>query len=497
MGTPSADKLRVYYPGKHIAADGDALTLFTADAGGTQSTIVDAALTQADDYWNGAIGYFTGNVTSALAGAAFHVKDFDAATDTLTLAKNLPAAPAAGDTFRLALGGGFRSSHEVFGLLAGGVPPELVAVTGTNITGLTLKKLAPRLGEGTLTAFFDFSESLLFIKMGSEAYGVGLATAGNPTDAIVFAADGQAWAQVTIVTASLPGSDQTDTFTLAYPPGTMVPDYEGYETAATADGKTRYRLEVAKNTDGGAGVMVGLAANIAKPAGAATTIAGGSSLGLVAASVILTDASTWPTRGFWIRNTTKNDCRYVNYRSGNTLACFGVDWATLAFDAGDNEMFPGDAINDETSGATAVIDQIVVTSGTWAGNDAVGTLLLKKVVGTFGNNNNIRVGVTVMALADGASVLKLRGYTAVAWAAADAIELMADVDIGAGTATALQFETPSAETVAPAGVTFGVGEVALGHLEDGDLVGVWRREWILSGHQARANVNGDTTYSWS
>ena len=196
-------------------------------------------------------------------------------------------------------------------------------------------------------------------------------------------------------------------------------------------------------------------------------------------------------------NSTKTDCRYVNYRSGNTLACFGVAWATLGFDAGDVELVQGDSINDATSGATAVVDQIVVTSGTWAGNDAAGTLLLRNVVGTFGNDNNIRVGVTVYAVADGASALGLRGYTAVSWAEADVIELMADSDIGLGTAVTNEFEAPTAETIAPDGVTFGIASIDLGHIADAAQVGIWRREWIIAGHQARADVDATITYSWS
>ncbi len=500
--TPTADKLRVYYPSTHVAADNGPLEQFTADAGGTTTVIISAALTQTDDYWNGAVGFFDeASPTVELRGQFFHVKDFVAASDQLLLAKPLPVAPAAGDKFRLVLGGGFGSSYEVFGMLAGGAFPELLSVVGTNITGLTIKKLSARLGEGTLTVFFDFSESLLFIKMGAEAYGVGLATGGNPTDAIVFAEDGQAYAQVTLVTASLPGSDQTDTFTLTYPTGTMTPDYEGYETAASAHGKTRYRLEVARNTDGSGGVMVGLTANIAKLAGAATTIAGGGSLGLVAGALALTDASAWPTRGFWIRNTTVNggagDCRYVNYRSGNTVHVEGVDWAGLQFDAGIIEFFPGDTVTDATSGATAIVDQIVVTSGDWATSNAAGNLLLKNVVGTFGNDSSLQVSAVAVAVANGNSIRGLRGHVATNWAATNAIELMADGDIGLGTATANQFETPVSETKAPAGVTFGVGEIDCGHLEDGGKVGIWRLEWILAGHQARADVAADTTYSWS
>jgi hypothetical protein len=506
MPTPTADKLRVFFPSKYLAADGGALPQRTADAGGTLSTIVDAALTEADDYWNGAVGWFDGNTpTVALQGQFFHVKDFDAATDTIILSKDLPAAPAAGDTFRLVLGGNWRSSVEAFGMLVGGVLPELKTVSGVNITGLTIKKASAFLGAGTLAVFYKRTQQMLFIKMGTQAFGVGLDVSTSVTNGIVFAADGQAWLQVDVNAALLPTVDKTDTWTLAFPERTLTPDYEGYETKNDIGGKTRYRLEAVKNTDL-ADAMVDLSVFTGKPAGNVTALATGQSLGLVAGSFDVTDATGWPTKGFWIRNKTVNggvgDCRYVNYRSGNTLYCFGVDWATLAFGTGTSEIRQGDVLTGATSGATAVVDQVFLTSGSWAGGDAAGTLLLKKVVGTFTNTEFLRVLGVNMAPATANSVLGLRGYTAVAWAAGNQVEPMPDVDVGANKPANNQYENPASETVAPANVVFkdafsSTTALVLGNLAADKLHGVWRREWIMDGHQARAGVDADTRYIWS
>ena len=77
------------------------LPKYTVDRG-TCETIVDVALTQADDYWNDAIGWFEGDTpTIALRRRSFHVHSFDAGKDTLTLLCKLPAVPQAGDTYRL------------------------------------------------------------------------------------------------------------------------------------------------------------------------------------------------------------------------------------------------------------------------------------------------------------------------------------------------------------------------------------------------------------
>ena len=60
----------------------------TADSG-TTTTVVDAALTQADDTWNGSILIFE---DGSNANVCVTVSDFDAATDTITF---IPAAPNA------------------------------------------------------------------------------------------------------------------------------------------------------------------------------------------------------------------------------------------------------------------------------------------------------------------------------------------------------------------------------------------------------------------
>jgi len=422
MATPTSDKLRVYFPSKYLGADGATLTEQTADAGGTVSTIVDSALTQADDYWNGALDFFEGDTTtSALRGIFFHVMDFTASSDTLTLARELPAAPAAGDTYRLVLGGNYRSSFECFGLEAGGVFPEQQSVTGSNITGLTIKKLSPLLGAGTLTAFYDYSLDELFIKMGSNPYGTGLDVSGDVSDGIVYGSDGEEWVQVDVTAASLPGGDQTDTFTLTVPEGTFTPDFEGSETD-DAGGKIRYRLEVVKNTDS-TDTMVGLAVYTLEPSGTNTTIDTGESLGTGEGNVAGVDCSDWPAASFWVKNTTQNDCRYVFYRSGHRLYC---------------------------------------------------------------------------AAAGGG----LRGYTATSWAATDAIQIMADVDIGIDAPSSDQFENPTNETTAPSGITFqdtgsAGAAVSIGDLTAGSIYGVWRRETIIENHRARDDIDADTHYTWT
>jgi hypothetical protein len=72
-------------------------------------------------------------------------------------------------------------------------------------------------------------------------------------------------------------------------------------------------------------------------------------------------------------------------------------------------------------------------------------------------------------------------------------------DRGAGRCT---IPMPLTETTAPDNVIFkdatsAATALQLDNLAPGKLHGVWRREWIMDGHQARAGIDADTRYSWS
>jgi len=69
----------------------------TADGGDT-TYLVDAALTQADDYWNDAYVLFTSGTNN---GQVRQVTDFESATGKAAWSAELPAAVANGDTFTI------------------------------------------------------------------------------------------------------------------------------------------------------------------------------------------------------------------------------------------------------------------------------------------------------------------------------------------------------------------------------------------------------------
>lgn len=54
---------------------------------------------------------------------------------------------------------------------------------------------------------------------------------------------------------------------------------------------------------------------------------------------------------------------------------------------GTTEIAAGDTIKGATSGATAIVVEVLEYSGTWAGGDAAGFLVVRERSGTFGSEN--------------------------------------------------------------------------------------------------------------
>lgn len=510
MPTPTTDKLKTYYPGKQLVADGGALTEYVADSG-TLTTIVDAALTEADDYFNGGIVFFSGDTTTvALQGVFAHIKDFDAASDTITLAKSLPAAVATGDTYTIVIGGNYRSSTELMGAALSGVFPELKNVVGANVTGVTIKYASPELN----TELFGFPQLELIWDQGASELSVDTgggpgpvySVVGDASDVLIFD-DLYGYVIVDVVQASLPGSSQSDFYTLSFNTQSFVPDIEGYESTNPLKGKTRYRLQTVKNTDG-ADPMTSSAVYIwDKTDGNATSIVDAQSLGLDAGQIELGDASFLPVSGFWLFNISKNDCRYITGGSGNFLECAAANgWTKILCDANNTvEPLPGDTMTS-ASGGSGIIDAIRLHSGTWAGGDANATIYLKGVTGTFLNTDQLQVSAVNIAIQSGGETVGLRDRAAVAWDDFDNVVWMADIDIAVETPTANQFSDPATETEYPnealdfttpgvidSNLPIGVG----GNMAIAEVSGVWFREWIMDEQVATTGLRGDLVYEWS
>jgi len=69
----------------------------------------------------------------------------------------------------------------------------------------------------------------------------------------------------------------------------------------------------------------------------------------------------------------------------------------IPFTSGASEVFEGDVVTGDTSGATATVIRIITTGGTWVAGSAAGFLHVVDVDGTFEDGETLRVGDDAVA----------------------------------------------------------------------------------------------------
>ena len=512
MATPSPEMIKICYASENLGSDGKSVTR-TAGSGGNALSFSVTNISEATGFWNGALGFFTNTVTSALRGQTFHVRSWNKETETLTLASPLPATPVQGETFVLFVRGKQASSQEVLCMKVGGKQPEIETVTGTSVTGVTIKKVSPILGEGTLSISYTNANNVkaLQIRKGTSGnFGPMVEITRDMTSVVLYAPDMVGYIIVDVEFAKLSTAARTENFTVTAPQGSMIPNFEGYETNDGV-GRSRYHLFVIKNTAADSQHAIsGMLLWTGKPAGGETTCSSSYSPSYTAAQAItVANATGWPTRGFWVRNRTANsgagDLRYVDYRSGNVLYTKPIVWGRVPFKDGKVEIKPGATImNGSNSSYTAVVDQVNLTSGTWEDGTAAGELILKKWLTnfSFASNAAITVDGIQAATASAASTRGHRGHLAATWSSGNIIELASDIDIGIEIpGEDGLFSNIETENVAPQNVLFGTHDAQLdsmfaGPVFAGGMIGIWIRQTILDGTQAREKVEGDLSLEW-
>lgn len=92
--------------------------------------------------------------------------------------------------------------------------------------------------------------------------------------------------------------------------------------------------------------------------------------------------------------------------SGWTQVSLGREVAFTS--GGPTEPVEGQTVTGATSTATGVIGRVIVTSGTWAGGDAAGRLILKSQTGAFQSENiNIGASLDVLTVAGDSAAIAL------------------------------------------------------------------------------------------
>ena len=115
-----------------------------------------------------------------------------------------------------------------------------------------------------------------------------------------------------------------------------------------------------------------------------------------------------PIRGVVFLHTTSEVFAWRNNAGGSAMAIYkGTTggWTLvplgfeMAFNTGTNELFDGNTVTGQTSGAVGTIKRVALSSGTWAAHTAAGYLVFASVTGTFSAGENLRIGATTYAQA--------------------------------------------------------------------------------------------------
>lgn len=541
---PTPDQLALYYTSKDLATAGAVLPDRSVIAGSTALTIMTNSITQATGYWNGALGFFCGSTTQqVLKGKTFHVWKWVKEENRIYITTPLPVIPTTSDRFRIFAGGKYASSQEVFGLLVGGKQPEVDdTVIGTNISGVTIKKASGMLGEGELSLQYNATTKALTIRMGNGLYGPEVILTGNETVA-VYNSDFSGFILADIVFSALKTTGtHTDIYTLSIPKNVLIPNYEGYETN-TGKLVERYHLFALKNkSTAPSDAMTALSLWCVKPAYTPVKTAAAYSNNLYGqpGSVVMSgEVSSWPSRGFWICNTSSTipTTFYVQYRNGTTLYLAPRSDGCFTFQNGTSELRK-DAVLQFNIGAptatngTFIVTRVDIASGTLAAGTAKGICHFTKATGTgtymgagtsttscyltntstsvcvaTGNNNLYRgwrpqldlraSNYDALSASTGSNLASIANRSI---SSGDTLEVWPDFDLGVIASTGLHAD-PVNEYTAPEGIMFQpyvaetrplIYDLLLG----GDSMSVWVRQTIVDGTQARQNIVGSIRAMW-
>ena len=543
---PTPDKLGLYYPSKELTAADQALPEHSVVGGSTAMAINTDSVTQGTGFWDGALGFFYGPTTQpVLRGQMFHVRKWVKEEGRLYITSPLPVVPVNTDKFKIFAGGKYGSTQEVFGLLVDARQPEADdTVTGTNITGVTIRKASGMLGEGTLSIQFNASTKGIAIRMGNGLYGPEEILSKNEVIA-VFNSDFSGFVLLDVVFSALKTTGtHTDTFTLSIPKNVLIPNYEGYETN-TGKLVERFHLLALKNNSAASfDAMTALSLWTVKPdylTATATSNFSNNLYGQPGSVTMNSNVDNWPSRGFWVFNTTAGALAayYVTYRNGQTLYLAPRSDGFFLFSQGTADLQKDAVIQWSTGIPTAAVGTMIVTrvdvaSGSLASNTARGICHFTKATGTdhaFGLPTGgdgayacYLAGTSTIVCRNainGSNNCVFRGWRPLFDVVAPnfdnlgaligthrnksisnghVLEVWPDFDLGIIASTGLHADPPN-EYTAPSGVPFqpyvdAAKPLIYDLLLGGDWLSLWIRQTIVDGTQARQNIIGNIRAMW-
>lgn len=200
--------------------------------------------------------------------------------------------------------GNYRSSTEVV---------YLNATAPSNVTGVTIDYAGGYNESGTASLKFTHTGSYLQWKApGSSNYGTLVDVSANGSYLIEDGDDNSKFARVTVVSASLPGSDQTDSIDLTYATNKVFDNVSSSEASA---GDTEYRGLMLKNVNSASIDSVTI---FCSKRGISNTATSGGYSSSGAVTVNVTSTAGYPDAGF-IFNSTSNEKMYYTAKTATSF----------------------------------------------------------------------------------------------------------------------------------------------------------------------------------
>jgi len=310
----------------------------------------------------------------------------------------------------------------------------------------------------------------------------------------------EGWVRLNVDFAQTSNSNVTGTYTLQIPKGVLVPDVEA-DDAADPDGRIRYYCVAARNNseDDSISALGAWTAPLGTGTAAIQSISGET-------ITLAAEPTSWPLKGFWVRNISNGSFRYVTNRSGNRLYLKALSRTIYNFSSGTNQLVIGDALR--FASATGILLgkllDLRISSGSLADGNASGTLITSGyyAYGTGNNAFNERTGLTACYASPSGIARCDRTFAAPGnWAANHILEAVSDLDTVAVEGDG-SFHDPSAVSEKPnVNLMFrpchSIDERTLiGHLVPGDYAAFWFQQHILPNVPAHAAIMGTACFSW-
>ena len=416
--------LQLYYPSAELSLHGDSLPFHTV--------VGDSSNTVNQFVWDGsivvgldpvyAVGWFAVNTTTpALRGHFFAVRASDGTT--LTTVSPLPAVPADGDVFYLAAGMKFRSSHGVPLLKTNAYSPVVQALQLQKIKGVTVTDAS---SENDLYLKYDNALGVLQLTTDGTSWGDSSAIdldVSGPTNIVggfVQAPTGE-WVVVNVTVASLPSVTTEEQVLITPMTGTLLPELWLDEADAVV-----HHFAVLRN-GGEPSDIVNISLKCGHSLGA-TTLASDYTDG--EETIVLDDASGLPSRDFWLYlNNSDADLRYVIKRAENV--CYIADtsrWQEVPFSNGSSQPIIGQTIS--VGSASGVLRAVYITSGSWAGGDAAGLMVVSGSDGLFGAGDTMVQDSVVVAQVSAEGYYGVRGLPRKAvWGYGESVQWYPSYDV--------------------------------------------------------------------